>query len=84
MENSEPKAIEKFEEANLSVVICRYLRGKTAYGTNEGGETPWLLLEDAGTTVFRCVRTGEAVGPDDYFADSNLCRAGRRCFSSQG
>ena len=60
-------------------VICRMLRSKTGYGTMEGGDYPWLLL-DSSTANSWCLRTMEPSGPDDDLAHSSACRAGRVCF----
>jgi hypothetical protein len=58
---------------------CRYLRGKNGHGTTEGGENAWFGF-DRVTTVYNCLRTTGPVGPDDYFASAEECRAGRSCF----
>lgn len=59
--------------------ICRFLRAKTGYGTTEGGENPWLLL-DTSTAIHWCLCTTAPYGPDDGLAHSDLCREGRSCF----
>ncbi len=59
--------------------ICRFLRAKTGYGTLEGGENPWLLL-DTSTVVYWCLQTTASYGPDDGLAHSDICRERRGCF----
>lgn len=61
-------------------VICRLLRAKNGYGTMEGGENPWLLV-DSSTSVYWCLCTMLAYGPDDGLAHSDLCRSARACFA---
>lgn len=59
---------------------CRYLRGKNAYGTLEGGDRPFVLV-DTGTTTYWCICTMGPVGPDGQPAHLSRCgQAGRKCF----
>ena len=59
--------------------ICRFLRGKNGFGTLEGGENPWRLL-DTVTTTFSCLCTGEPFGPDEELAYAAICKSGRSCY----
>ena len=79
MSESMPATSPEAGEA-ASPIICRLLRAKTGYGTLEGGENPWLLL-DTSTTVYCCLRTMASYEPDDGLAHSDGCRAGRSCFA---
>ena len=59
--------------------ICKSLRARNPYGMMEGGENPWLLLDDA-NTISWCVSSGGAVGPDDGLVSPKHCLQGRSCF----
>jgi hypothetical protein len=74
---NEPMNLSSSSEALPA--ICRFLRAKTGYGTLEGGENPWLLL-DTSTAVHWCLCTMTSCGPDDEFAHSDVCHEGRGCF----
>ncbi|MCB0612476.1 MAG: hypothetical protein H6573_09865 [Lewinellaceae bacterium] len=61
---------------------CRYLRGKNAYGTTEGGDKPFLNFDPA-TTTYWCLRTMGPVGPDSQPAHLSACGNGKRnCFTA--
>ena len=63
--------------------ICRYLRGKNAYGTMEGGGHPFLSV-DPRTSVYWCLCTMGPVGPDDRPAHPSTCgKAERSCFAAR-
>lgn len=66
--------------SDTSPAICRHLRGKNAYGTNEGGPDPWILV-DTGTTIYTCRATLQSWGPDRGLASYQSCRPGRSCFA---
>jgi hypothetical protein len=59
--------------------FCKYLRAKNPYGTLEGGENPWYLLDEALMTYW-CLRSMNAVGPDESYVEPRKCTAGRSCF----
>ena len=61
--------------------ICRFLRGKNAFGTIQGGETAWLI-DDTVTTTYTCIETGEPFGPDNELAHPEKCASGRSCFTA--
>lgn len=71
--------LRNMEDSSVPV-ICRFLRAKTDYGTLEGGENGWHLI-DSSTTVYWCLCTMNASGPDDSFAHSDFCRERRICFA---
>ena len=48
---------------NSPTHYCRFLRGKNAYGTVEGGDKPFLNFDPA-TTTYWCLRTMGPVGPE--------------------
>ncbi|MCB0592449.1 MAG: hypothetical protein H6557_16510 [Lewinellaceae bacterium] len=59
---------------------CRYLRGKNAYGTTEGGGKPFLDFDPA-STAYWCLRTMGPVGPDGQPAYLAACGGEeRKCF----
>ncbi len=59
---------------------CRYLRAKNAYGSLEGGDSPFIPV-DAGTTTYWCLLTMGPAGPDDGLAHISTCRNPERtCF----
>jgi len=60
---------------------CRYLRGKNAYGTTEGGGKPFLDFDPA-TSTYWCLRSMGPVGPDSQPAHITTCDNERReCFA---
>ncbi len=59
--------------------ICKYLRARNPYGMMEGGENPWLLLDDA-NTISWCIASSGAAGPDNGLVGPEKCVAGRSCF----
>jgi len=64
-----------------STTYCRFLRGKNAYGTLEGGDQP-VIEVDSGTTTYWCIRTQGPVGPDDGMVHiSTCCKPERKCFA---
>ena len=62
--------------------ICKFLRARNPYGMMEGGDNPWLLLDDANTICW-CISSAGAVGPDNGLVSPTYCRKGRSCFVSQ-
>ncbi|MEO1010987.1 MAG: hypothetical protein AAFX53_06740 [Bacteroidota bacterium] len=59
--------------------ICKSLRARNPYGMMEGGENPWLLLDDANTICW-CISSGGAIGPDDGLVSPKYCLSSRSCF----
>ena len=60
---------------------CRFLRGKNAYGTLEGGGKPFLNFDPASTTYW-CLCTSGPVGPDSQPAHLSTCgNTKRKCFT---
>ncbi len=53
-------------------IYCRFLRGKNAYGTLEGGGRPFLDF-DTGSSTYWCLRTMGSIGPDDRLAHLSTC-----------
>ena len=62
--------------------ICKFLRARNPYGMMEGGEHPWLLLDDANTICW-CINSAGASGPDNGLISPMECKEGRSCFVSQ-
>lgn len=61
------------------VKYCRFLRAKNAYGKLEGGDNPWLTMDDP-NTVYWCVRSSGGAGPDNGLVAPERCLAGRKCY----
>ncbi len=61
--------------------ICKFLRARNPYGMMEGGDHPWLLLDDANTTCW-CINSAGAMGPDGGLVSPKHCRDNRGCFVS--
>ncbi|HZJ35567.1 MAG TPA: hypothetical protein VFD29_02985 [Gillisia sp.] len=61
--------------------ICKFLHARNPYGMMEGGDNPWLLLDDANTICW-CIVSG-GVGPDNGLVSPTDCRKGRGCFVSR-
>ena len=59
--------------------ICKFLRARNPYGMMEGGDNPWLLLDDANTICW-CITSAGAVGPDNGLVSPMQCVEGRSCF----
>lgn len=63
--------------------ICKFLRARNPYGMMEGGEQPWMLLDDANTICW-CIHSSGGVGPDSGLVSTTQCRSGRSCFVAEG
>ena len=61
--------------------ICKFLRARNPYGMMEGGDQPWLLLDDANTICW-CINAAGAVGPDNGLVSTKSCIEGRSCHES--
>ena len=59
--------------------ICKSLRGRNPFGMMEGGDAPWLLLDDANTICW-CISSSAAMGPDNGLVSPKSCVEGRSCF----
>lgn len=64
---------------NKNLKICKYLRARNPYGMMEGGESPWLLLDDANTICW-CIKSAGGAGPDDGLVSTSSCTEGRSCY----
>lgn len=62
--------------------FCRFLKAKNPFGTLEGGDNDWYVLEDA-NTIYWCVKSMGAGGPDNGPIDPRLCVAGRKCYKER-
>lgn len=58
-------------------VLCRFLRCKSAFGTNIDDDS-WQLGTST-TEVYWCLATMEAFGPDDNYVHATVCQGARRC-----
>lgn len=61
--------------------ICKFLRARNPYGMMEGGDKPWLLLDDANTICW-CISSSGGAGPDDGLVSVSQCREGRSCYKA--
>jgi hypothetical protein len=64
----------------LDIKHCRYLKSKNPFGTLEGGDNPRFVYDDA-NTIYWCVKSMGAGGPDDGPIDPRLCIKGRSCYA---
>lgn len=64
---------------NSLPVVCFCLRTKEAFGIMEGNPAPWQAGEMTSASYW-CLKTMDAVGPDDQIVHAKDCRAGRGCF----
>jgi len=60
---------------------CRYLKAKNSFGMLEGGDNQWFNIDNA-NTQFWCVKTGDAIGPDNELVGSTFCISERKCFKT--
>lgn len=59
--------------------FCRFLKGKNPFGTVEGGSNDWYVFDDA-NTIFWCVKSLGAGGPDNGPVEPGRCVEGRDCY----
>lgn len=59
--------------------FCKYLCARNPFGMMEGGEHPWWLLDDA-NTIFWCIASAGAAGPDSKLVGPKSCQPGRTCY----
>ncbi|NJN27988.1 MAG: hypothetical protein HC819_19455 [Cyclobacteriaceae bacterium] len=63
----------------LETKFCRFLKAKNPFGTLEGGNDDWYTYDDA-NTIYWCVKSMGAGGPDNGPVDPRLCVSGRKCY----
>jgi hypothetical protein len=61
--------------------MCKFLRARNPFGMMEGGDSPWLLLDDANTICW-CINASGGVGPDNGLVSASGCNETRSCFVS--
>ena len=66
----------------IDTKFCRFLKAKNPFGTLEGGDNDWYVQEDA-NTIYWCVKSMGAGGPDNGPVDPRLCLSGRKCYKSR-
>lgn len=66
----------------LNTKFCRFLKAKNPFGTLEGGQHEWYTYDDA-NTIYWCVKSLGAGGPDDGPVAPRLCIAGRKCYKAR-
>ena len=62
-----------------NTTICKFIRARNPYGMMEGGDHPWLLLDDANTICW-CINSSGGIGPDNGVVSQSGCKEGRSCF----
>ena len=63
--------------------FCRFLRARNPYGRLEGGDNPWLLVDDS-STVCWCLKSSGGAGPDNGPVAPDRCVPGRKCYEPPG
>ena len=48
----------------VNTKFCRFLKAKNSFGTLEGGDNDWYVMEDA-NAIYWCVKSLGAGGPDN-------------------
>ncbi|MGK7393382.1 MAG: hypothetical protein ACNS62_02375 [Candidatus Cyclobacteriaceae bacterium M3_2C_046] len=61
--------------------FCRFLKAKNPYGTLEGGNQGWFTYDDA-NTIYWCVKSLGAGGPDNGPVAPGACLSGRKCYKA--
>ncbi|MDN5213497.1 hypothetical protein QQ020_15610 [Fulvivirgaceae bacterium BMA12] len=69
--------MKNIEPSNIK--FCRFLRSKNPYGSLEGGENEWYLIDDANSICW-CIKATGGAGPDNGLVDPPLCVSGRACY----
>ena len=64
-------------------VSCRHIRHKMMY-VDERQSAPGQVDDSSDTTVFFCVKTQDALGPDNEPVSPGDCIAGRACYCRGG
>ena len=67
---------------SIDTNFCRYLKAKNPFGTLEGGTGDWYVFDDA-NTIYWCVKSMGAGGPDNGPVEPGRCLEGRHCFRSR-
>lgn len=63
--------------------FCRFLKAKNPFGTLEGGNHDWVTYDDA-NTIYWCVKSLGAGGPDNGAVAPGLCcLSERKCYRSR-
>ncbi len=70
------------EAKPVDIKLCRFLKGKNTFGTLEGGDHDWHVIDDP-NTIYWCVKSMGAGGPDNGPVDPKLCRPGRSCYKAR-
>lgn len=63
----------------IDMKFCRFLKAKNPFGTLEGGSNDWYVYDDA-NTIYWCVKSTGAAGPDNGLVDPKRCIPGRKCY----
>ena len=63
--------------------FCKFLKAKNPFGTIEGGGNDWYTYDDA-NTIYWCVKSLGAGGPDNGPVEPDMCVSGRKCYVDRG
>ena len=58
---------------------CLHLRHKMMY-VDERQSTPGMVDDSSDTRVFFCIKSQDAIGPDNDSVAPDVCTKGRSCF----
>ena len=62
--------------------FCRFLKAKNPFGNLEGGANDWYVYDDA-NTIYWCVKSLGAGGPDNGPVEPGMCVLGRKCYKER-
>jgi hypothetical protein len=63
----------------LNTKFCKFLKAKNPFGTLEGGSNEFYTFDDA-NTIYWCVKSLGAGGPDNGPIEPGMCISGRGCY----
>ena len=66
-------------QANRLKTCCRHIRHKMMYGDSRH-ETVTLVDDSSSTRVFFCIKTFDALGPDQQPSSPDRCTQDRDCY----
>ena len=66
----------------IDTKFCRFLKAKNPFGTLEGGGNDWYTYDD-GNTIYWCIKSMGAGGPDNGPVDPRMCISGRKCYKDR-
>ena len=67
----------------LNTKFCRFLKAKNPFGTVEGGSSEFYTYDEA-NTIYWCIKSLGAGGPDNGPVEPGRCIPGRSCYKERG